>query len=468
VLVIDPVSLMTTGTIPLPGTPTSEWVSGTTLLVGVQTGELLYFDTGTSQQTNSVAVPQNSLVFAVSSDGSRIYLEATSSTGGGTTVEILDFSTGKVLKSQNFPNLYPPDIYTSYFLLSPDEMQIVGTVEPVLLIDAGTLKATKAIESLGPFSAAAWLNTDTLLMLYGEGGGVAAINQSGSLSTIIPVGDPLQTATGLAAYPAEAADPKRGVVYAGAGSVPDVIGGKQNRVIASLPAPVAFEPGAVAGGKIYGLAPNAEQAFYDLKTGQTSYLPPLPGRSSTSPGVATPDGKMYWVPATVYKVPGLGQREVAIYNTTTNTLIGQITPPNGNIPIVFSPDSTTAYIGSSYGGTIAVYDTRTLQNTHTYSYPTMNMALIAVSPDGTMLYGSDGTAVYVLDAASGAQKQSFPLPASLSPAGGMAISSDSTTLFLTAYGASFVYLVNTASGQVTQVALPNNFASGVVVLLPGN
>ena len=422
VLAVDPASLATTATIALPGTATSELVSGTTLLVPIQTGQLLYYDTGTLNQTNSVPVRPYDAVFAVSSDGSKIYLD---STGGETTLEVIDFSTGTVLQRQQFAGLHETNA-----LLSPDETQIVIPSEPVELIDAGTLTITNTIESVGSPSAAAWLDTDTLLTLY-PAGTVAVIDQSGNLSTIIPVGDEAGPIV---------ADPKRGVVYVGCYlSVPDVINEKVNRVTASLAAPFGFGPGAVIGDRIYGAVPSTGPAVFDLSTGKAAYLkaPPLPpGYYIFSfAGAAPPDGKTFWAPYLgLGDYGGEADIDIAVYDTATNKLIARLQPPFGNSPIVFSPDSSTAYVGSNSSGLIVVYDARTFEMTNMFSFPTQNMGLLAISPDGAILYATDGNNIYVLDAATGAQMQLFPLPAPVyAPSSGMALSPDGAVLYLSNY-----------------------------------
>jgi len=371
VLVVDPVSLATIATLSLPGTPTSDYVSGTTLLVGMQSGELLYFDTRTLKQTNSVAGPQSNAIFAVSPNGAKISM---SSLAGETTANVLDFSTGAVLQSQAFPSLTVTNL-----LLSPDGTQIVAASEPVALINAASLTLTKTIEVVGAPNAAVWLNTNTLLMLN-PATNVAVIDQSGNLQGLLPVG---QSAGG------EVADAKRGVVYLGTGSVPEVINAKLDRVSASLPAPTGFIPGAVIDDQLYGSGP----AVFNLKTLQTTYLKPphLPSGYYlfSLSGAAPPDGKTFWAPYVgIEEYGGLGYIDINVYDTATNNLVAHLQPPFGNSPIVFSPDSSTAYVGSTYAGMIVVYDTHTFTSTNTFSFPTLfNMGLLAISPDGSTLYG---------------------------------------------------------------------------------
>jgi DNA-binding beta-propeller fold protein YncE len=92
-----------------------------------------------------------------------------------------------------------------------------------------------------------------------------------------------------------------------------------------------------------------------------------------------------------------------------------------------------------------------------------------VSPDGVVLYATDGTSIYVLDAATGAQKQTFPLPVPALYGATMAISPDGTMLFLTGAGSPefpVVDVIGTATGVVTAVPVPSGPIS--VAVLPEN
>jgi hypothetical protein len=81
---------------------------------------------------------------------------------------------------------------------------------------------------------------------------------------------------------------------------------------------------------------------------------------------------------------------------------------------VFSPNSSTAYILGA--NAIAVYRVATFTHLGTFNYTTTFNSLV-VSADRSVLYAVEGSAIYVLDGATGAQRQVFALPA---PAGGMA------------------------------------------------
>ncbi len=97
-------------------------VSGNTPLVTDNGETLFYFDTASLQQTNSVAVPQVSIVFGVSPDGRRIYLATNCYCSDTSSMEVMDFSSGQILVSQTFSDV---TLTTANMFLSPGGKQIV-------------------------------------------------------------------------------------------------------------------------------------------------------------------------------------------------------------------------------------------------------------------------------------------------------------------------------------------------------
>ena len=75
---------------------------------------------------------------------------------------------------------------------------------------------------------------------------------------------------------------------------------------------------------------------------------------------------------------------------------------------------------------------------------------------------TDGSAIYVINAATGAQQQTFALPSTVK--GAMALSPDGSTLFLTDSTSNSVDLVQTPTGTVTSVKLP--YTPTYLVVLP--
>jgi YVTN family beta-propeller protein len=433
-------------------------VTGSTLLATYGT-ELLYFDTATLQQTGSAAVPEDSFLFGVSADGAEIYLYA-ETFAGPSVMAVLDLASGATLVLRQFPayNL-------GIVLLSPDGRRIVVAGSSMLVIDPSTLETIGTVVPMG-VTGAAFLGSQTVLLLIGSfGGGVsmAVIDQS--------------TAQVTAAFPVDAAeapeeesavaDPKMGAIWVGGYGL-SVVSVASNRVVRSFFG-YGFSPGARVGDRIYG-AFNSSPAVYDLAAEDWHYLPGLSSHVNfvdVFPGAASSDGKRYWAPFIVHRDadgPQSPSGGIGIFNTTSNTLAARIAPPGYQAgPFVFGPDDATAYVACT--NAIAVYDARTLRTSNTFIYATTFSAL-AVSSDGSALYATDGTSVYVLDSATGAQRQlyQFQSPKPYDPFA-MALSPDGTTLFVTDPGSETVDLIDTASGQARQVPIG---AGSWIGVLPSN
>jgi len=433
----------------------SIFVSGSTLLVTTDDylvgggSELLYFDTASLQQTNSAPRGDILSIFGVDAGAGRIYLWSAN------MIEVLDLASGQMLVSQTFPEFDG----LLYVFLSPDGTRIVAASNPILVVDPVTLAVTRTVEAVGIPSGAAYLDADTVLMLIPSVGAMTVIDQeTATVTDSFPLG--------VAAVSGEVADPGRGRIFVGTTdssqvAAPNVVTAKLNRITSNLPIFSEFTPTAIAGGQIYGVN-DGPTNVYNLASGVLSELPPP---ITTPPyqywtyvdaGASPPDGKTYWVPFHMVRANGPQVAQgVAVYGTATNSVLALVTPKG---PVVFSPDSSAAYILGT--NLIAVYTTRTVTHVGTFHYAkTFNS--LAVSADGGVLYATDGGAIYVLDAATGAQKHVFSLPARAS---GITLSPDGTTLFLVASGSNTVDLVSTASGQVTEVQVP--YAPTSVVVLP--
>src|ERR1017187_4452990 len=461
ILVIQPSSLKTIAVV-VPYGVNSIFVSGSTLLV-TNAAQLLYFNTSTLQQTNNAPISSGGTVFGVSPDASKIYLYT-----WPYTIQILDFSSGQTLASQVFTNFS-----LSNFLLSPDGTYILVVSDPVLIIDSNTLAITKTVESVGPVSGV-YLDPDTVLLLNGHTGVMEVIDQS---SAVVTASFPI----GVTPLTGEVADLGRDVVYVGGTGNLNVISEKVDRIAENLPVNYGFSPVAVAGSRLYGFL-NGAVAFYNLTSGQSGSLPsPVIGPNyyvDFTTGALPPDGKTFWAPFVAYNSPCCDSRPrfftptsrygLGVYSTATNALAPLIPLPNGIAPIssiVFSPDSSTAYLAGN--AVIAVYNARTLKVLGSFNYTTTFTSL-AISPDGSVLYAYDGNAVYVLDAGTGAQKQMISLPAQppFHTTGPIALSPDGITLFVTDYTNSAVNMISTATGQRASVPVP--YLPSSVVVLPSN
>jgi hypothetical protein len=436
----------------------SIFVFGDTLLVTDAT-ELYYYDTNTLQQTQSSVVPADSVLFGVSPDGSKIYMTS-QCCGSPGTMAIVDFASGQVLVTQTS---FPVAVYNAASL-SPDGSEVVVASSAVLLLDPQTLATKKTTWTVGGGSAA-YLGSQTLLILHTQTGVMMVVDQaSARVTASFPLG---LNPSG------EVADTNRGLVYVGCNpdfaGTPSVVSTKLNRIVANLDDFYGFVPTALAGQQLYGVN-LGETEVYNLATGAYAPLPPpvtVPPYEywTSARGAAPPNGKTYWEPFKVFNSVSVIWSGVAVYSTATNALLARIALPTAYAPSVFSPDSASAYIGGP--NVIMVYSTSTLQRIATFNYTTTFTAL-AISPDGTLLYATDGSTIYVINAATGAQQQTFPAPLG-AVAGAMAISPDGTALFFLEAdffpgGNNTVNFVDTTNGQITQVRVP--YPPTSIVVLP--
>jgi DNA-binding beta-propeller fold protein YncE len=314
---------------------------------------------------------------------------------------------------------------------------------------------------------AAFDGPDTLLMMYPGTAAMMVIDESSAeVTSTFPLGGIFGSG--------EAADSVHGLIYVGggsggylSGSNMSVVSTKDNRVVRNLAAD-GFAPVALAAGQIYGTAPLIAQgaSVFNLKSGAYTALP-LPYDEQDMfdwiwfSGGAPANGATYWIPWELQNQLGdILWAALAVYDTATNALVAVPTIPASNYdPMAFSPDSSKAYLGEP--NAIAVFNTTTFRNTTTFSYDATFSAL-AVSPDGSEIYASDGNNVYFIDAATGSTSQTTVLPAGVQ--GNMAISPDGSSLFLMESYSNAVEMVNTTTGQVTVIAVPYQPTS--VVALP--
>jgi DNA-binding beta-propeller fold protein YncE len=291
-------------------------------------------------------------------------------------------------------------------------------------------------------------------VFYATAGAMMVIDQSSAQVTeTFPSGTP--------PLYGEVVDPATGLIYVAGpdGGNLTAISTKLNRIVQSFPAP-RFTPSAVAGGQVYGAGSEKgiqwPAGVFNLATSVSSDLPPptsaTGGTFEWIGGGSPPNGATFWgrflfANAGTGHIFGIG---IGVYDTATNVVLGAFAVTmHSYTALAFSPDSSTAYIAES--GLIAVYNTTTIQETATYPVAETFSAL-AASPDGLVLFATNGYAVYALDAATGTQRHVFELPATVRA--DVAISPDGTTLFLLESGGNTVDLVNVLDWTVTRVTVP--------------
>ena len=427
-------------------------VSGNTLLV-TNGSTLLYYDTTTLQQTFSYTLPFEYVeLIGVSSDGSKLYISA----GGDNapSIAVLEFTTGATLQTQNLPAGAGMG-----GILSPNGKQIfVGGSTALMTVDAATLETTATVTPIGPTSAAVYYNNNTVFTLNQTVGAMTVIDQAtAQVTDTFPVGSELSSAV---------ANSTGGLIYSGGNQNITVVSTKLNRIVENLPVPL-FATSVVADGQLYQDQFEGAPSSYNLAN---KAVVVLTNPTGIPPGhfaqlgltAAPPDQSAYWVSFAVESritfIPVASG--IVVYSTAKNSPIAEfVTPSITNGPMVFSPDSSTAYIAGP--NSILVYNAKTFQSKATYTLPTTFTSLV-IGKSGSVLYGTDQTAIYEIDAATGSQTSVFQLPTPVVNSV-MAISPDETTLFLTDFYTQNVNLINTASGSVTAVPVPYSPTSIVVV-----
>jgi len=151
-----------------------------------------------------------------------------------------------------------------------------------------------------------------------------------------------------------------------------------------------------------------------------------------------------------------GLQDVAVIDTSTNTLVAQIPVPEP-FRVVLSPDGSRVYVGSVHRGPfitvfVTVIDTAT--NSVIANIQTTNgLSGLAVSPDGATLYATETTPsdVAVIDTATNSITTRITVPDSHGPhSGGLfpAVSPDGTRLYVGNGGFGDIYIIDTASNTL--------------------
>ncbi len=344
--VLNPRSLAVLTTLPYSG---GMLVSGNTLLISAGT-TLYYIDTATYAQTNSVPLPTNSEVFGVSPEGTEVYVGLYCYVCFDPTppgIEVLDFSSGELLRSQTFSGVGGTEI-SAFFYLSPNGSQMAIVSDQVLLIDPATLQVNKTVVAIAATARVAFAGTDDLLMMYPNTAAMMVIDGStAQVTTTFPLSIILGSG--------EVSDPVHGLVFIGGGTTNyltgsnvSVVSTKYNRVIGNLAAD-GMAPGALAADQLYGAATVIGEGPYAVNLKTRAYTPlPLPVHDAESSftwffGGAPPNGETYWIPFVVQSQNGIiVVSAVAVYNTTTNALAAFLqVPASSSNPMAFSPDGSS-------------------------------------------------------------------------------------------------------------------------------
>lgn len=136
---------------------------------------------------------------------------------------------------------------------------------------------------------------------------------------------------------------------------------------------------------------NRRAALYDLRTGES--LCELPLGEKRVDGIAfSPDG------STVALCNN--NASVMLWNVSQSAVAGLLATTFAPWAVVFSPDGATAYV-STYGGTLEVFDTRTLRRLHVVKGHPRLIPGLAISRDGrTIATGGEDSFVRLWDTQS--------------------------------------------------------------------
>ena len=157
----------------------------------------------------------------------------------------------------------------------------------------------------------------------------------------------------------------------------------------------------------------------------------------------SPDGNRIYIPTS---------EGVVVMRATTLEVLGTVSLPGPAFALAVSPDSATLYAtyasssGGYYADSVAFIDAATLQFTQTAAIGAF-FSFIALSPDGTQIYLSGLTALWVLDA------QTLALSSAPIVAGKIAVAPEGT---LYAEYVSGIAVVDPASLSVVSVLAAEN------------
>jgi YVTN family beta-propeller protein len=186
----------------------------------------------------------------------------------------------------------------------------------------------------------------------------------------------------------------------------------------------------------------------------------------------TPDGTQAWLGE--YKATG-GASRIEVVSTSTFALTGFALPPNsfpGNV--VFSPNSTTAYLTVS-GGQVDEYKVAE-QQLVAVTTSAGGAGTPAISPDGTLLIipNSGGSALTAIDAATekpltatGVGSMEVFNSFNSDIFGGVAVSADGTRVYLTNYSSQTLSAIDTASKKLIK-SVPVGSEPLALVVSPDN
>lgn len=184
---------------------------------------------------------------------------------------------------------------------------------------------------------------------------------------------------------------------------------------------------------------------------------PAGGQGHSTPSLAVnPSGTRVYVPHVLYMNPGT----VTVHDAATGAVVSTVPGAMGTVGVVLNADGSRLYVANSGNtqnprnqgtgpGIIQVVDTRT--NAVTTNVETdRGVARLALSPDGSMLFGImyEGRNVTFVDTASNAIVAKVPIPGR--PAGSVAVSPDGSVLYVGDVFSGGIHVVSVVERRVVK------------------
>lgn len=205
-----------------------------------------------------------------------------------------------------------------------------------------------------------------------------------------------------------------------------------------------------------------------VDTGSNSVIAKIAAGSGPKAIAITPDGKSAYVTSITCAAPSCPatpppQASVEVIDTSSNSLTATITI--GNLPtvqtpgvslsgIAISPDGTRAYVSNGQGNQLWAIDTASHQVVATIPTTVLGFAGVSINPDGSRLYAAsigNPSVVDVIDTKADAVVASIALPGSDVPTG-IAVTPDGTHAYVTGE-TGHVWVIDTAT-NATLTTIP--------------
>jgi YVTN family beta-propeller protein len=463
--------------------------------------------------------PVSGVDVAVTPDGKLVYVTVQGSAGGPGNVTVIRAATNQVVKTIPLPaNVYPgfvkitPDeteawvdeaplvngvsplivvISTSTYqtttiqlpansspgriLFSPDSKKayVVGRGAAVYIFSVSARKLVSQITSAGTVAQPALSPDGTTLAIPNSGTANAAAVEASSGNTLasVPIGATDYGNQLFLEYGGVAISPDGTRAYAtnfASGSV-SVIDTASKTVIHSVP--VGSEPVAVAvspdNSEVYvaNSFSNSVTVIH-TETFRTRTIA-LPSSTSGYPSsiAVTPDGKHIYV-AVNNPQPDFGNARCWILGIDTSTLqVVNATPIFYPMALTVSLDGAAVYVVGGLSDTLYTISTATNQITHAVALangaPSQPVTGgIAVTPDGTRVFASDGSSSTVFEVDVINHKLIRQIKAGQT-AGNIAITPGGGEAWVTDYVGTAANIISIASGTVTRSVLLSNQSYGI-------